>query len=150
MAEPDPSNVSPWYLRNINQALALDEDSGNVYIRTDAQIDIGNANITIGDVGISSLGNIDISGNTMPVSGTVNIGTLPEVEIKNDIDNPIPISKDTNVNSLTNPLYVSGVNNASFFAPTQSDAFGRLRVSNPLTLFDTQNRYFTMNNLVQM
>jgi len=25
MAEPTPSNVAPWYLRNINQALALDE-----------------------------------------------------------------------------------------------------------------------------
>jgi len=30
MATPDPSNVAPWYLRNINQALALDEASGNV------------------------------------------------------------------------------------------------------------------------
>ena len=28
MATPDPANVSPWYLRNINQALALDESTG--------------------------------------------------------------------------------------------------------------------------
>jgi len=27
MAYPEPSNVAPWYLRNINQALALDETS---------------------------------------------------------------------------------------------------------------------------
>jgi hypothetical protein len=40
MATPDPSNVAPWYLRNINQALALDETSGNVYVRTDVQIAI--------------------------------------------------------------------------------------------------------------
>ncbi len=31
MAYPEPTEVSPWYLRNITQALALDETSGNVY-----------------------------------------------------------------------------------------------------------------------
>jgi hypothetical protein len=73
---------------------------------------------------------------------------MPEVEIKNDTGNPIPVSKDTNTNSVTNPIYVEGVNNASFFAPTQSDAFGRLRVSNPYTLFDTQNRYYDQGQFV--
>jgi len=164
MSTPDPANVAPWYLRNINQALALDEASGNVYVRTN--VEVANANITVGDVGITSFGNVDISGNTLPISGNVTvdsitgnvnvtqgtdpwivsgnvvIDSLPEVEIKNDIDNPIPISKDTSVNSLTNPIYVSGVNNTSFFAPWQSDAFGRLRVSNPYTIFDTQSRYY--------
>lgn len=145
MAEPDPANVAPWYLRNINQALALDNVSGNVYLRTNAEL-IGN--VTVGNVGITSFGNIPITGNTLPVSGNVNIGTMPEVEIKNDTGNPIPVSKDTNVNSQINPIYVEGVNNASFFAPTQSDAFGRLRVSNPLTLFDTQNRYYDQGQFV--
>lgn len=144
MTTPNPSEVAPWYLRNITQALALDTDTGNVYVRTDigsgGTINIGNVVVT--DVGISSLGNIDISGTTMPVSGTIDIGTIPEVEIKNDIDNPIPISKDTSINSITNPIYVQGVNNTSFFAPMQSDAFGRLRVSNPQSLFDTQARYY--------
>lgn len=142
MAVPEPTEVGPWYLRNINQALALDTVTGNVYIRTNAEL-IGN--VTVGNVGIDAFGNVDISGNTLPVTvegGNITIDSLPEVEIKNDVNNPIPISKDTNVNSLTNPLYVEGVNNASFFAPTQSDSFGRLRVSNPLTLFDTQNRYY--------
>lgn len=155
MAEPNPSEVAPWYLRNINQALALNESTGNVYLRTDAQIEIANVgNIVVSNVSISSLGNVDISSNTMPVSGNVgilgnvNIGSLPEVEIKNDIDNPIPISKDTSVNSVTNPIFVEGVNNGSFFAPTQSDAFGRLRVSNPLTLFDTQNKYINQGQFV--
>jgi hypothetical protein len=261
MAEPNPSNVAPWYLRNINQALALDETSGNVYVRTgftgniviegnvnipgniDAHISEvgnsgnltvpwmpvsidGNSNVTIagGNVGVSGNVNIgtmpnvnaavtgtvavsSITGNiagitsninigTMPnvnanitggnvnaavtgtvavssitgniagitanvtvvdgggsltvdgnvgITGNVNIGTMPEVEIKNDTGNPISVSKDSNVNSVTNPLYVEGVNNASFFAPTQSDSFGRLRVSNPQTLFDTQTRYYNHN-----
>ena len=173
MATPEPTEVAPWYLRNINQALALDEASGNVYIRTGFEGNIiisGNVNIPgnidahISEIGTSgnltvpwmpvsldgnnavtvTSGNITVAQGTSPwvVSGSVNIGTMPEVEIKNDTGNPIPVSKDTNTNSVTNPIYVEGVNNASFFAPTQSDSFGRLRVSNPLTLFDTQNRYY--------
>lgn len=145
MAEPDPANVAPWYLRNINQALALDSASGNVYVRTNAEL-IGN--VTVGNVGITSLGNVDISGNTMPVSGNVSIDSLPEVEIKNDTGNPIPVSANTDENTVTNPIFVEGVNNGSFFAPTQSDAFGRLRVSNPLTLFDTQNKYTDQGQFV--
>lgn len=40
MATPDPANVQPWYLRNVNQALALDETTGNVYLRTGVNGDI--------------------------------------------------------------------------------------------------------------
>lgn len=42
------------------------------------------------------------------ITGTVNIGTLPEVEIKNDSGNPIPISATTASNSALNPLYIAG------------------------------------------
>lgn len=45
-------------------------------MRTDAQLDIGNANITVGNVGINSLGNVDISGNTLPVSGNITIDAV--------------------------------------------------------------------------
>lgn len=176
--EPNPSEVAPWYLRNITQALALDESTGNVYVRTgftgniviegnvvvpgfiDAHIsEIGSSgNLTVPWMPISIDGNsavtvtsgnitANVSGN-VGITGNVNIGTMPEIEIKNDSGNPIPVSKDANTNSVTNPIYVEGVNNASFFAPTQSDAFGRLRVSNPLTLFDTQNRYFDQGQFV--
>ena len=145
MAYPEPTEVSPWYLRNITQALALDNVTGNVYLRTNAEL-VGN--VTVGNVGIQQLGNIDISGNTMPVSGNISIDSLPEVEIKNDTGNPIPVSANTTENSVTNPIFVEGVNNGSFFAPTQSDAFGRLRVSNPLTLFDTQNKYTNQGQFV--
>ena len=51
MAEPNPSEVAPWYLRNITQALALDETSGNVYVRTGFTGNIvieGNVTIQIG------------------------------------------------------------------------------------------------------
>lgn len=75
------------------------------------------------------------------ITGTVDIGSLGEVEIKNDIGNPVPVSANTATNSNTNPIYVKGTSDTSFFSPAQSDAFGRLRVSNPFTLFDTFNRY---------
>jgi hypothetical protein len=75
------------------------------------------------------------------ITGTVNVGTMPEIEIKNDTGNPLPVSANTSSNNNTNPIYVKGVSDASFFAPTQSDAFGRLRVSDPYTLFDSFNRF---------
>ena len=67
---PPPSEVKPWYLRNITEALALNEETGNVYLRT----------------------------------GSGGVGEIS-------------------------------------FPATQIDAFGRLRVSNPVTVFDAQNRY---------
>jgi hypothetical protein len=61
----------------------------------------------------------------VPVSGSVNIGTMPEVEIKNDLNNPIPV---TGTFVTTSPTGTT-------------DAFGRQRVSAPLTLFDSSHRY---------
>jgi len=34
MTDPTPEGIKPWYLRNLNQALALDESTGDVYLRT--------------------------------------------------------------------------------------------------------------------
>jgi|688.fasta_scaffold00229_75 hypothetical protein len=247
--EPNPSNVSPWYLRNINQALALDEASGNVYVRTgftgniviDGNVNIpgnvdshvsqigtsgeltvpwmpvsidGNSNVTIsggnvnaivtgtvavssitgniagitgnvtvvdgggsltidgnvgvtgnvnigtmpnvnasvsGNVGVTSLGNVVLTGNTLPVSGNVgvtgnvNIGTMPNV-------NANITGGNVTVQQGTSPWVVSGNVNATLdsnanviisgFSGATSDAFGRLRVSNPYTLFDTNSRYY--------
>lgn len=116
MSIPSPTEVSPWYLRNINQALGLDEVTGNVYLRS--SIVGGNVtiagNVIVSNVTVDAIGNIDVSGTTMPVSGNINIdagnvtvlqGTDPwkiegnvnvtgitEVEIKNDVGNAIPVS----------------------------------------------------------
>lgn len=149
MAFPEPTEVAPWYLRNITQALALDSATGNVYVRTDAQFNIANANLAIGNVGVTSLGNVDVSGNSLPITGNVVITSIPEVEIKNDVGNPIPISANTSVNSGSNPIYVTAnanitggnVTTTTTITGTNLDAFGRLRVSNPVTLFDSQNLY---------
>jgi hypothetical protein len=71
-------------------------------------------------------GDIIISGN-VTVPTTIDIGVMPEVEIKNDLDNPIPVVNHWRSSSTS-------------FAPMQTDAFGRLRVSQPYTLFDSQNQ----------
>lgn len=105
----------------------------------------GGGSISIDDGGnvITVDGTVAVSNfpATQTVDGTVNIGTMPEVEIKNDTGNPVPISKNTSVNSDANPIFVKGTSDTSFFSPTQTDAFGRLRVSNPVTLFDSFHRY---------
>lgn len=145
--EPNPTEVSPWYLRNINQALALDELTGEVYMRTGITGDvIINGPVTIpgtvtvdstpenpvhvhldevGTSGILTTPNLPISiqdaaghanSNTYPVyvsgtvgvSGSVNIGTMPEVEIKNDSGNPISVSGTVTANQGTSPWVVSG------------------------------------------
>ena len=56
---PDPGNVKPWYLRNITEALALDEASGNVYVRT------------------GFTGNIIISGD-VNIPGNIQVYSTPE------------------------------------------------------------------------
>mgnify|MGYP003345173460 CR=1 FL=1 len=71
MAEPNPSEVSPWYLRNINQALALDEASGNVYVRTGFEGNI----IISGNVNIP--GNIDAHISEIGTSGNLTVPWMP-------------------------------------------------------------------------
>lgn len=136
MAEPTPTEVKPWYLRNVTEALALDESTGNVYLRTDANVSIGNVgNLTVSNVGITSLGNVDISANSLPV--TVASGNIT-------ID-----GGNVTVTQGTDPWNVTGTVNAtvsgtvtSSFNATATDAFGRLRVSDPYTLFDTRTMYY--------
>lgn len=121
MAYPDPSQVAPWYLRNITQALALDEVTGNVYVRTDAQIGAvtitGNVNIP-GNVNanVYQLGNIPLSGNTLPVNvvGNVNVtqGTTPWLVTGNTnvaiTSGNVGIVGNVNVTQGTTPWSVTG------------------------------------------
>lgn len=161
MATPDPANVSPWYLRNINQALGLDETTGNVYLRS--SIVGGNVtiagNVIVSNVTVDAIGNIDVSGPTMPVSGNINIdagnvtvlqGTDPWV-IEGNVNANIT-NASIEVTQGTDPWVIEGNVTANLTANSSVivnafndglvDAFGRLRVSNPVTLFDTQNRYY--------
>jgi hypothetical protein len=162
MATPNPSQVAPWYLRNITQALELDEATGNVFVRTNAAL-IGN--VSVGNVAIGALGNVDLTGNTLPVtveSGNVTVfqGTIPWIVTGNTnvaitsgnvgitgniagitasvtvVDGGGSLTVDGNVNAT-----ITGGNVATTIGGTNLDAFGRLRISEPYTLFDSQNRY---------
>lgn len=57
-----------------------------------------------------------------------NIAVSNEVEIKNDSGNPVPVTMTASSATIS-------------FPATGTDAFGRLRVSNPFTLFDSFHRY---------
>lgn len=138
MAEPDPSNVAPWYLRNINQALELNEATGQVFVRTGFE---GNIIIT-GNVNIP--GNVDAHISEIGTSGNL---TVPWMPVSIDGNSNVTIAGgNVNVTQGTSPWVVSGnvgligTSNVAL-GGTQMDAFGRLRVSNPVTLFDSQNRY---------
>ncbi len=65
------------------------------------------------------------NGGSLTVDGSVSISSLPEVEIKNDSGNPIPV---------TGTVITTSVGGAV-------DAFGRLRVSEGFTLGDYKHTY---------
>jgi hypothetical protein len=71
---------------------------------------------------------------SLTVDGTVNIGTMPEVEIKNDVGNPIPVVGTVNI----------GSNGLVFGDSANNTAFGRLRTANTRLLGEFRNQYGTM------
>ena len=176
MSYPEPTEVAPWYLRNITQALELNETTGQVFVRTNAAGNVTIGNITVGNVGITSFGNIPITGNTLPVSGTVAISTLTgnvtvvqgtnpwtvtgnviasvtgnvNASVTGNVNASVTgnvgasIIGNVNVTQGTNPWTVtgnvttipSGTTNVAL-GGNNLDAFGRLRISDPYTLFDS-------------
>ena len=77
-------------------------------------------------------------GSTVTVQGTVGIGTTGQVSLNL---NSAPVSS-SNPLPVTGTLSISTTSSASVtFPPIATDAFGRLRISAPLTLFDSSHRY---------
>jgi hypothetical protein len=148
MAYPEPTEVAPWYLRNITQALELNTDTGQVFVRTNAVVgNITVGNVTVGNVEVTSLGNVDISGNTLPVTIvgnlagiTGNIGGITGNVTIVDGGGSITVDGNVGITGTVN-ANITGGNVSTTIGGTNLDAFGRLRVSNPVTLFDSQNRY---------
>ena len=115
-------------LQNLTNALYLDLNN-DVVVRTGFAGNIvisGNVNVpgtihvdsTPQDpvhVHLTELGTYGNLTSFVPVGGNVSItqmpavsiASLPEVEIKNDSGNPVPISANTSANSPTNRIYVS-------------------------------------------
>lgn len=156
MAEPNPSNVAPWYLRNINQALELDPITGNVFMRTGIQGNVyitgpvtvpAGITITSGNSNVSVVGNIAGITALPPITGNVNAnvtGGNSNVTVVGNIAGITtlpPITGNVAVTQATTPWSVTG-NITSTPSQGSTDAFGRLRVSEPFTLFDTKSRYY--------
>jgi hypothetical protein len=94
------------------------------------------------------------SSNTFPISGSItvlnpitSVSILNSISLKDVNNNNVSVVSSTsslNVN-VTNPIVAtidSSVGIPVSFSPSPNfDAFGRMRVSNPLTLFDSSYRY---------
>ena len=88
--------------------------------------------------------------NTAAVSGSVTIlNPITALQVTNTVaistTQTLPISGSITILNPVSTVNITG-SVATNFNPTQVDAFNRLRVSNPLTLFDSSHR-FRDNNL---
>ena len=145
-------NGSLTALENINATVSGTVELGsttltaleNVGVTGTVTVQDGGSSITVdGTVSATVSGTVELGTSTLSalenttvtISGTptVNIGTIPEVEIKNDSGNPVPISGNVNATITGTPIVSFGGANL--------DSFGRLRVSNPFTLFDGAQRF---------
>jgi hypothetical protein len=83
---------------------------------------------------------------TQPVSGSVSVSNFPATQAVTGtfFQTTQPVSGTVTANQGTSPWVVSstgGSTNISSFPTTSTDAFGRLRVSEPFTMFDSSFRY---------
>jgi hypothetical protein len=108
----------------------------------------GNVIVTGGNIIITSLPNINAT-----ILNSVTVSSITSNVNVNPISGNVGIVGNVTVTQGTTPWAISGnlvlADDAnvviSGFAGATSDAFGRLRVSNPVTLFETQARYFDHN-----
>jgi hypothetical protein len=122
--------------------------SGNVVVTS------GNIAITSGNVAVTGFVNVGnfppsqnvvITSGNVAVTGSVNVGNIPASQNVVVTSGNIAVTGSVNVGNFPpsqNVVVTSGNIDADIaFAVTQTDAFGRLRTSSPLTLFDSSHRY---------
>ena len=108
-------------LKNLTNALFINAND-DIVMRTSAEISLSN-------VSLSSTVNVGNFPETQTING--NVGILGNVTV---VDGGGSITVDGNVG-------IEG-DVTTNFNPTNLDAFGRLRISEPYTLFDSRVRYF--------
>jgi hypothetical protein len=130
----------------------------SVFGNVEANITGGNlrANVSGSNVNITTMpaitGNVEanITGGNIIVSGNVDIDSMPAIT-GNVEANITGGNIFANVTQGTDPWHVDGnvtiTGTSTFTLGTGStDAFGRLRVSEPYTLFDSKARYYDHND----
>ena len=135
--DPTPTSSGPTSNVTVTNWPASQNVNGTVSVSNEIEIanDVGNPVPVTGTVDV---GNFPA---TQTVDGTVNVGNFPavqDVQVTN-----FPATQE--VTQGTSPWVVSGTVNAQStlqaFPTTSTDAFGRLRISQPYTLFDSSTRY---------
>lgn len=130
-------------LRNLHHALQLNPDQ-NPEMRVGARIinsdpiavTLGSETITIqGDVIVSSSVSINNSEAEAAHVHVTQVGTSGVLNVPY-----MPVAGTVTANQGTSPWLITG-NVTNTVNPTATDAFGRSRVSNPFTLFDSSFRY---------
>jgi hypothetical protein len=119
-------NITTNGIVNIGNFPSIQTVNGSVFLSNSSIVVTGNVTAN----GTINVGNFP---STQTVNGTINIGTMPEVEIKNDAGNPIPISGNVTA-TITGTITSTVVDGAA-------DAFGRLRISEAFTLGDYKHTY---------
>jgi len=136
------SNVDMGTSVEISGDVTIDQITSTVTVSGDVRV--------VNPVEISGDITVDL-GDTIAISGPVEISGTVDVSGNVRVVNPVEISGDVDVN-VTNPVEISGALTISdtvisTVPETEKDAFGRLRVSNPYTLFEFTSIYpFDLSN----
>ena len=86
MAYPEPTEVAPWYLRNITQALELNSTTGQVFVRTGLT---EGANITLtGNVTIPGEVDNHITNGLVSVAAFAQFGVVGSLHLCPDFEQP--------------------------------------------------------------
>ena len=111
---------------SVTNEVEVKNDAGNPIPIT------GNINVIQSVAVTDNNGSLTIDGN-VGILGNINIGTMPEVEIKNDSGNPIPVVGNVVITSMPVIEVKNDTGNAIpvSFPTTNYDSFGRFRTTTP-------------------
>jgi hypothetical protein len=91
-------------------------------------------------VALKDLNNNNVTVN--PLTSSLNVNVTNPVTSVNVLNFPTQLSSVSITNQLTGITVLNPVTQVTTLPqPTQLDAFGRLRISSPMTLFDSSHRY---------
>lgn len=146
------SDGQPEIRANVGNGIVI---SGNVTLPGTVLVIQGTTPWVVSNSNVAVIGNISGITTLPAITGNVNVNNFPSnVRITDmpGVTGNVGIIGNVNVTQGTTPWSVSGNVNATLdsdanviisgFAGATSDAFGRLRVSEPYTLFDTNARYY--------
>jgi hypothetical protein len=146
------SDGQPEIRANVGNGIVI---SGNVTLPGTVLVIQGTTPWVVSNSNVAIIGNISGITTLPAITGNVNVDNFPSnIRITDmpGVTGNVGIIGNVNVTQGTTPWSVSGNVNATLnsdanviisgFAGATSDAFGRLRVSEPYTLFDTNARYY--------